>query len=125
MSAVKPKVELYRELVPLAEATAVAWHIITERPEPLRDSRQLEEMRSLVAIALSTVAPVLKRENGSAVPLSIPEVNERLFVRGGQPPQLDDLVMRRVDLLRAVELLKEAHIAFDRQDVLASIRKES
>jgi hypothetical protein len=124
MSAVKPKVELYRELVPLAEATAVAWHIITERPDPLRDPRQLEETRGLVAIALSTVAPVLKRENGSAVPLTVPEVNERLFVRG-QAPRLDDLFMRRVDLLRAVELLKEAHIAFDRQDVLASIRKQA
>ncbi len=117
----KPSRPIHCELVPLTEATAVAWHIITERPESMRDPRQLDETRSLVAIALSTVAPVLRRENGVAVPLSAPEVNERLFVRG-QAPRFDDLCMRRVDLLRAVELLKEAHVAFDRQDVLGSLR---
>lgn len=117
-----PAIELHRELVPLAEAAAVAYHIITEKPEPLRDPRQLDEVRGLVAVALSSVATVLKRENGSVVPMSSPEVNERLFVRGG-PPDLEGLFMRRVDLLRAVEMLKQAHMAFDRQHVLESIRK--
>lgn len=121
---VRQNVELYRELVPLAEAAAVAYHIITERPVPLKDPRVLEEVRGLVAIALTTVAPVLRQEDGAAVPLSTSEVNDRLFVTG-RAARLDDLCMRRVDLLRAVESLKQAHIAFDRSQLLESIRKLS
>jgi hypothetical protein len=121
---VKDKVELYRELVPLHEAAAVAYHIITERPVPLKDPHALEEVRGLVAIALSTVAPVLQQVDGSAAPLSAAEIDERLFTRG-RPALLDGLCMRRVDLLRAVETLREAHVAFDRAYVLESIRKLS
>jgi hypothetical protein len=123
MNTVKPKVELYRELVPLAEATAVAYHIVTERPVPLKDPNALDEVRGLVAVALSTVAPILKRENGAAAPLNSPEVNQRLFVRGGTA-DLENLYIRRVDLLRAVEVLKEAHVAFDRQHVIESLRED-
>jgi hypothetical protein len=117
---VKQKTELYRELVPLPEAAAVAYHIITERPVPLKDPGALQEIRDLVAIALSTVAPVLRQENGSAVPVSSTEINTR-----GAPARMDDLVIRRLDLLRAVESLKQAHIAFDRRHVLESIQKLS
>lgn len=119
---VRQKTALHRELVPLTEAAAVAYHIITERPVPLKDPQALREVRDLVAIALTSVAPVLRQEDGAAVPLSSAEVNERLF---GRPPRLDGLYMRRLDLLRAVESLKQAHGAFDRGHVLASIRKLS
>lgn len=118
----RPSHEIYRELVPLAEAAAAAWHIITERPAPLKDPHALEEARGLVAVALSSVAPVLKGDSGAAVPLTGPEVSERLFVRNGAA-DLDGLYMRRVDLLRAVELLREAHIAFDRQGALEGLRR--
>lgn len=119
----KHKVELHRELVPLTEAAAVAYHIIAERPVPL-DRDALEEVRGLVAIALSRVPPVLRQDDGAAAPLSSAEINERLFTRG-RPAQLGDLCMRRLDLLRAVESLKEAHFAFDHSGVLESIRKLS
>lgn len=98
--------ELYRELVPLADAAAAAYHIIVDRPVPLKDPHALREVRDLVAIALTSVAPVLRQADGSAVPLSSAELNERLF---GRPARLDDLCIRRLDLLRAVESLKEAH----------------
>ena len=71
--------ELHRELVPLSEATAVTYHIITEKPEALRDPRDLDDVRGLVAIALSTVATILKRENGEAHPLGSAQIEERLF----------------------------------------------
>jgi hypothetical protein len=101
-----PNNELYRELVPLADAAAAAYHIIVDRPVPLKDPHALREVRDLVAIALTSVAPVLRQENGAVVPVSTTEVDERLF---GRPARLDDLCIRRLDLLRAVESLKEAH----------------
>ena len=116
------RAELYRGLVPLAEATAVAYHIITDKPAPLREPSRLAEVRGLVAIALSSVGTVLKQEGGSAVPLSAAEVNERLFVRGANP-DLEGLCMRRGELLRAVELLEEAHGAFGHGDRLEALRK--
>lgn len=67
---------------------------------------------------------MLRQDNGATAPLSTAEINERLFARG-RPAQLGDLCMRRVDLLRAIESLKEAHFAFDRSSVLESIRKLS
>jgi hypothetical protein len=124
MSKVRHKIELYRELVPLSEAAAVAYHIITDRPPPLRDPEALREVRALVAIALATVAPLLRQANGSAVPLSSRELKERLFVPGISP-ELEGLCVRRLDLLRAVESLKAAHAAFDRGHVLDAIRKLS
>ena len=103
----RPKIELYQELVPLAEAAAAAWHVVSDRPEPLRDPRQLEEARGRMAIALSSVAPVLRKENGALQRLAGDEIDARLFARGASPG-LEGLFIRRVDLLRAVESLKDA-----------------
>jgi hypothetical protein len=106
--------EIHRELVPLVEAAAATYHIITEKPGAPRDSLELEEVRGRVAIALSSVAPILKQVgDGAVAPLPAAEAEERLFARGSRP-RLDGLYVRRVDLLHAVELLKEARVAFDR-----------
>ena len=122
--------ELHRELVPLSEATAVAYHIITEKPEALRDPRDLDDVRGLVAIALSTVATILKRENGEALPLSSAQIDERLFFPSfcsprdrRTAPDLTQLFVRRGDLVRAIETLKEAHASFGRDDVLAALKR--
>jgi hypothetical protein len=121
--------ELHRELVPLSEATAVTYHIITEKPEALRDPRDLDDVRGLVAIALSTVATILKRENGEAHPLSSAQIEERLFSSLSSPrdrrtaPDLTQLFVRRGDLVHAIELLKEAHASFGREDLLAALKK--
>jgi hypothetical protein len=121
--------ELHRELVPLSEATAVVYHIITEKPAPLRDARDLDDVRGLVAIALSTVATILKRENGEALPLSSAQIDERLFPASDLPrdrraaPDLSQLFVRRGDLVRAIETLKEVHVSFGRADVLAALKK--
>jgi len=121
--------ELHRELVPLSEATAVTYHIITEKPEALRDPRDLDDVRGLVAIALSTVATILKRENGDAHPLSSAQIEERLFSSLSSPrdrrtaPDLTQLFVRRGDLVHAIELLKEAHASFGREDLLGALKK--
>jgi hypothetical protein len=121
--------ELHRELVPLSEATAVTYHIITEKPEALRDPRDLDDVRGLVAIALSTVATILKRENGEAHPLGSAQIEERLFASLSSPrdrrtaPDLTQLFVRRGDLVHAIELLKEAHASFGREDLLAALKK--
>lgn len=103
--------ELYRELVPLGEAAAVAYHVVTDRPLPLKDPRMLDEVRSRVAIALASLAPVLRRDRELLRRMSAKEVDERLFAPEGAR-RIDDLCMRRCDLVRAVESLKQAHIAF-------------
>jgi hypothetical protein len=122
--------DLHRELVPLSEATAVAYHIITENPESLRDPRDLNEVRGLVAIALSTVVTILKRENGEALPLSSTQIDEQLFFPTSHSPRdrraapdLSRLFVRRGDLVRAIETLKEVHVSFGRQDVLAALKR--
>jgi hypothetical protein len=124
MNRVNARVELHRELVPLAEAAAVAYHVITEKPERLREPHHLAEVRSLVAVALSSVGTILRQENGSVVPLASREIRERLFVPRGRTPDLSDLCMRRVELLHAIELLKAAHVAFDRAHVLDALRED-
>jgi hypothetical protein len=122
--------ELHRELVPLSEASAVAYHVITEKPESLRDARDLDEVRGLVAIALSTEASILTMEDGSVLPLSGAQIEERLFFPARDSlrdrrvaPDLSQLYVRRGDLIRAIETLKEAHISFGREHVLTPLKK--
>ena len=124
------RIELHRELVPLAEATAVAYHVITEKPEPLKDPRDLEEVRSLVAIALSAVGTILHLDNGRPAPLGAAQIEERLFVRGSASDRnprtradFSGLFMRRESLITAIETLKQAHIGFGREHALAALRR--
>jgi hypothetical protein len=122
--------ELYRELVPLAEATAVAYHIITEKPDPLTDAAELDEVRGLVAIALSTVAPIQILADEKAMALSPQQVEEYLFSpvsRGLRDRRagldFSALFIRRSDLIRAIETLKQAHATFGREKVLRDLKK--
>jgi hypothetical protein len=126
----KSSIELHRELVPLSEAAAVAYHVITEKPESLADARELGDVRGLVAIALSTVSPILKVDDGEARPLSSAQIEERLFFPAAQGlrdrrsvPDFSALYIRRGDLVRAIETLKQAHISFGREDVLAALKR--
>ncbi len=123
----KPFVELHRELVPLAEAAAAAYHVITQQPQPLRDPADLEEVRALVAVALATVAPILRQDNGSAVPLSGAEIHDALYrsVAPSRAAAVDysALFIRRGDLLKAIEVLKDAHASFGRSDTLDALKR--
>jgi hypothetical protein len=121
---------LHRELVPLAEAAAVAYHIIIENPQPLRDPRELDEVRRLVAIALSSVAPILNGKEAAAQPMSAAEIERELFApllnraaEARPSTEFPGLHIRRGDLVRAVEVLKQAHIGFGREEILAALKE--
>jgi hypothetical protein len=75
----------------------------------------LAEMRRLVAIALSTVAPIhrLKGNGEGANLLSAAEINDLLFRAHDAAPadgSLDRLCIRRGDLRTALKVLREARM---------------
>jgi hypothetical protein len=102
------------ELVPLRVAASVAYFHITEAVRQVSRAEDLDEVLHLVAIALSTVAPI-RRADGSA--LSESELHERFYSQLGKPhagkPDLGDLVIRRADLKNAMTTLREARVVFD------------
>jgi len=118
------KSKLNGQMIPLTEATTVAYDIILRRAPLLHDSRDLEESRGLVALALSALATIYAvGDGGEAVPLSPAEIEEQLFFPTAQgmrdrtkAPNLAELYMRRDDLIRAVENLKAAHASRARSD---------
>src|SRR5882672_11567043 len=74
------KSKLNGQMIPLTEATTVAYDIILRRAPLLHDSRDLEESRGLVALALSALATIYAvGDGGEAVPLSPAEIEEQLF----------------------------------------------
>ena len=102
------------ELVPLRVAASIAYFHITEALRQISRREDLDEVLHLVAIALSTVAPI-RHDDGTQ--LSDSEVHERLYSQLGKPgdrrPDFGDLVIRRTDLKSAMTTLKEARIVFD------------
>ena len=107
MKRARATVEMYRELAPLAEASAIAYHVLVEHPKPPRDRGELLEVRFLMARALAAIAPILRKEGEGLAPLGAPEINAALY-KGPGRADLAGLYVRRVDLLRAVEALRLA-----------------
>ena len=114
--------EAERELIPLPEATAVAYDIISNRPPRVTSPRDLEETRELIALALSALAPLyVLREGGAPVPMSTDEIEERIFFATShglrdrtKAPNIDGVYIKRGDFIRAVENLKTANSSFER-----------
>jgi hypothetical protein len=110
-----------RDLIPLPVATAVAYGIISNRPQRLADPRGLEESRSVIALALSALAPFyVLREGGAPVPLSSDEIERKIFFAASKglryrsgAPDIDRVYIKRGDFLRAVENLKTARPGFE------------
>jgi hypothetical protein len=96
---------LDEELVPLVVAATVAYFHVTEAAHQVTTQSDLAEVVPLVAIALSTVAPIVGEEG----PLGAAQLRERLY---GRPPALDGLKMRRGDLRAAMITLREARASF-------------
>jgi hypothetical protein len=73
-------------------------------------------MRRLVAIALSTVAPIFAAKANGEGPmrLSTAQINEFLYrpADAAAYTTLDQLCIRRGDLRTALKVLKEARMAF-------------
>lgn len=109
------------QLVPLAVGATAAYFEIARQSPMVGSEDELAEIAHLVAIALSTVAPIYMRTGGAAgagaLLLKSHEVYELLF----QPRKLtqrgrslDGLLIRRRDLRMAVATLKATHVAFGR-----------
>ncbi|HZM37376.1 MAG TPA: hypothetical protein VFC18_23155 [Burkholderiales bacterium] len=105
-SAAERQAQLDHELVPLPVAATVAYFHITEAAHQVRTQSDLADVVPLVAIALSTIAPI----HADSGPLSSAEVRERLY--GKRRPDLDGLAIRRGDLRMAMITLREARAAF-------------
>jgi hypothetical protein len=108
---------LDEEFVPLPVAATVAYFEITEAAKQVRTREDLAEVRRLVAIALASVAPIYGRNGngGGAAVLSAREINDLLFKprdTAQVQAKLEELCIRRGDLRTALEVLKEARLAF-------------
>lgn len=91
---------LYYQLVSLVEACAAAHHALSEHPVRHKDPRRLSELRRETALALAAIGTVYSRSEHR--PLSFAEVEARTQA------SLDDLCMRRLDLVRCIELLRSS-----------------
>ena len=102
-----------QELVPLAVASSIAYHHVTDAVSQVSETASLAEIVHLAAIALSTVAQIFRIAD-EPLPLNALEVRELLFRPRGDidPLQLDRFGVRRGDLRAALATLKEARGAF-------------
>lgn len=108
---------LDEEFISLELAANIAYFHIRETPSQVGSDEELDEIAHLVAIALSTVAPiyVAPASGTGALRLTAMEVGELLFrplKTKGQRPDLDNLKIRRSDLRRGMQTLKASRIAF-------------
>jgi len=110
-----------RELIPLPEATAVAYDLISNRAPRVAAPSDLEETRALIALALSALAPLYAlREGGAPVPLSAAEIEEKICFANSQglrcrtrAPDIERIYIKRGDFVRAVENLKTARSSIE------------
>ena len=115
MAGDKP-LALDAELVQLRVAAQLAYFHVTDAVRQVDSHEELEQIVPLVAIALSTVAPIhCVADDGTSRELDGREVRARLYLKPGVPPPgLEDLAIRRGDLRRAMTTLKEARVLFGR-----------
>ena len=107
------------ELVPLAVAARAAYFEVTALARDKGTEEELAEVSHLVALALSTVAPIHMKvgEAGRTIVLQSREVNDLMFLplrERKQPPRFEGLSIRRADLRAAIMVLKDARNAFGR-----------
>ena len=106
-------IEVEADLVPLRVAASVAYVHITDRARRLSSQDDLAQVIHLVAIALSTVAPI-RRADGAA--LTDAELRELFYrpLEHSAKLDLDSFFIRRADLKKAMTTLKEARVVFGR-----------
>jgi hypothetical protein len=111
----QPGIPVSDEFIALPVAATVAYFHVSESDSEAGSEEHLAEIIPLVAIALSTVAPIyMSTDNGTAAfVLSSQEVRDLLFRSPkAKGYSLENLVMHRHDVDRAMITLKEARIAF-------------
>src|SRR5204862_5657301 len=108
--------ELEVELVPLRVAATVAYFHVTDSMRQVSSEKDLAEIVLLVAIALSTVAPIRRADGAVLTSAELHEIFYRPLGRRLGKPDLEGLVIRRGDLKSAMATLKEARLVFGRSD---------
>lgn len=99
-----------QELVPLAVAASVAYEHLSV--VAVHSGGEIGEIANLVAIALSTVAPIHRAGEAASGPLLSGEIEGTLLKpRNGAWPSLDGLAIRRRDLWTAIATLKKARLS--------------
>jgi|SRR5882762_8942288 hypothetical protein len=108
--------ELESELVPLRVAAKVAYFHVTDSMRQVTSEDGLAEIVHLVAIALSTVAPILRADGAALTDAELREIFYRPLGQPGPKPDLEAFVIRRADLKSAMATLKEARVVFGRSE---------
>jgi len=106
--------ELEAELVALRVAATVAYFHITDSVRQVSSEEGLAEIVHLVAIALSTVAPIRRADGTALTDAELHDLFYRSLGQSGGKPELEGLVIRRGDLKSAMTTLKEARVLFGR-----------
>ncbi len=99
-------------LLALELACLVAYFELTPPKTQIEASAELASALPMVAIALSTVAPVWHCGAEPAQLAASADLQERLFTRAPQRPRLDGLGIRLRDLRAAIAVLREARMSF-------------
>jgi hypothetical protein len=102
------------EFVPLPVAATVTYFHVTDALRQVSSEEDLAKMAHLVAIALSTVAP-LYRDGARVDAARLEEALYRPVRERTAALSLDSLAIRRGDLRAAMTTLKEARLAFGRR----------
>jgi hypothetical protein len=111
---------LEEEFIPLRTAARLTYSHIADVAQRTPTAQADPRVEHLVGIALSTVSPIYMKTTvgAGAFVLTSVELERLLFQplrRTGTPPPLDNLLIRRRDLNKAMKTLKEARLAFGRQ----------
>jgi hypothetical protein len=101
------------ELVPLPVAAKVTYFHVTDALRQARSEEDLAKIVHLVAIALSTVAP-LYRDGVRLDGTQLEQVLYRPMRESAAGRALESLGIRRSDLRAAMTTLKEARLGFGR-----------
>ena len=108
--------ELEAELVALRVAATVAYFHITDSVRQVSSTEDLAEIVHLVAIALSTVAPIRRADGAALTDAELHDLFYRSLGKPGGKPDLEGLAIRRSDLKSAMTTLKEARVVFGRSE---------
>src|SRR4051812_4896047 len=101
------------EVLDLELGCLVAYFQLTAPKRQMEGGAELVRALPMVAIALSTVAPIFRVEEAAGEPVSMRDLQPLLFARdeaGAAIAHLDGLGIRRRDLHHAIRVLKEARM---------------
>jgi hypothetical protein len=112
--AVRDLLEVQGELVPLRVAASIAYFHITDPVRQVSSRDDLDEILHLVAIALSTAAPIQRLDGSVLTDADLNRTFYRTLEQPGGKPDLEAFTIRRQDLKRAMTTLKEARVAFSK-----------